>query len=65
MMAEALLISAGLGGAEADFNGGEVICLSGEAEAVGFGIGMSRFVLWLAVAAGVANASSASLSVTL
>jgi hypothetical protein len=65
MIAEALLISAGFGGAEADLRGGEVSCLSGEVEAVGLGPGISVVGLWLEVAAGTANASSANLSVTL
>lgn len=65
MIAEALLISAGLGGAEADLRGGELNCLSGEVEAVGFGLGISVVGLWLAVTAGAPKASSANLSVTL
>lgn len=65
MIAEALLISVGFGGTEADLGGAEVSCLSGDVEAVGFGLGNPVVGLWLELAAGAANASSASLSVTL
>jgi hypothetical protein len=65
MIAEALLISAGFGGADADLRGGEANCLSGEAEAVGLGLFISVVGLWVDVAPGAANASSANLSVTL
>jgi hypothetical protein len=62
IMAEALLISAGFGGAEADFKGG---CTFGRSADGGLGFDASVFCLGLAVAAGDANASSANLSVTL
>jgi hypothetical protein len=65
MIAEALLISAGFGGADADLRGGVTKCRSGAAEGVGFSRGNSAAGFGFNTAAGGANASSANLSVTL